>query len=102
MTAENKKAVMLPLASEKSVDATGLKTVKNAVIFQENGLVFIRHYKTVIFAHNPKTGDTEILMNCSNTSNRQIKNALDFFNVPSDKIATLENPEKFGYSESRN
>jgi hypothetical protein len=101
MTA-HKKASMLPLASSDSVDATGLKMVKNAAIFQENGLFFIRHYKTVIFAHNPKTADTEILNDCSTTSNRQIKSALDFFNVPADKINTLENPEKFGFSEERN
>ena len=82
----------------QSVGTQGLKMVKNAVIFQEHGIFFIRHYSTIIFAHNPKTGLTECNFNCSQTSNRQIRSAIDFFNVESENIVDVSDGSKWAYS----
>ena len=72
--------------------------VKNAVIFQERSIYFIRHYATIIFAHNPKTGLTECNWNCSMTSNRQIRSALQFFNVDDENIVNVSDGSKWAYS----
>ena len=81
-----------------SVEIQGLKMVKNAVIFQERSIYFIRHYETIIFAHNPKTGLTECNWNCSMTSNRQIRSALQFFNVDDENIVNVSDGSKWAYS----
>lgn len=92
----NQKATMHPETS--SVDVEGLKMVKNASIFQERGIFFIRHYKTIIFAHNPKSGLTEVNLNCSQTSNRQIRTALAFFNIDADNVIDVSDGSKWAYS----
>jgi hypothetical protein len=81
-----------------SVEIQGLKMVKNAAIFQERSIYFIRHYATIIFAHNPKTGLTECNWNCSMTSNRQIRSALQFFNVDDENIVNVSDGSKWAYS----
>lgn len=82
----------------ESVEVEGLKMVKNAAIFQERSIYFIRHYATIIFAYNPKSGLCEVNMNCSQTSNRQIRSALEFFNVESDNIVDVSDGSKWAYS----
>ena len=77
---------------------TGLKMVKNASIFQERGVYFIRHYQTIIFAFNTESGLCEANWNCSQTSNRQIRNAIVFFNVKSDNIVDVSDGSKWTYS----
>lgn len=84
---ENKKATMQP--SSESVNVTGLKMVKNASIFSENGVYFIRHYKTIIFAYNPQNQKCEVKMGLSLTSNRQIKEALNFFEIQKASITDV-------------
>ena len=90
-----KQKTMIP--SSQSVE-TGIKLVKNANIFSENGIFYIRHYETIIFAHNPKTGLTECNWNCSQTSNRQIGSAIGFFGVKSENIVDVSDGSKWAYS----
>jgi hypothetical protein len=102
MTAQNKKASMLESVNIESLDTTGLKMVKNASIFSSGGILYIRHYATVIFAYNTETNKAEVLLHCSITSDRQIKTALEFFNVPAEKVTEILNGSKWGFSEARN
>ena len=90
------KATMHP--SSQSVEIQGLKMVKKAVIFQERGIYFIRHYATIIFAYNPESGLCEVNMNCSQTSNRQIRSALEFFNVEPENVIDVSDGSKWAYS----
>lgn len=92
----NKKASMLP--DSESVNVSGLKMVKNAVIFQERGIFFIRHYQTIIFAYNPKSKLCEVNWHCSMTSDRQIRSAIKFFNIESDKAIDVSDGSKWTYS----
>ena len=77
---------------------TGLKMVKNASIFQERGIYFIRHYQTIIFAFNTESKLCEVNWNCSQTSNRQIRNAISFFNIANDNIVDVSDGSKWAYS----
>ena len=97
---QNKKASMLP--TSEGISTVGLKMVKNASIFQERGVFFIRHYSTIIFAHNPKSGLCEANWNCSMTSDRQIRAAIQFFNIASDKVVNVSDGTKWQYSGDRN
>lgn len=94
----NKKATMQP--SSESINATGLKMVKNSSVFQERGIFFIRHYSTIIFAYNQKSKVAEINWNCSTTSNRMINRAIEFFNVAKDHQVDVSDDqiEKWSYS----
>ena len=75
-----------------------LKLVKNAHL--ENNVsentMSIKHYETIIFKIHTVSKIAECLKNCSVTSNKQIKYAIEFFN-PVELIET-ENPLKWGYS----
>lgn len=84
----NKKATMHPKNS--SVDFEGLKLVKNASIFSESGVIFIRHYKTIIFAYNPISQKCEVSFGISSTSNRQIHNAINFFEIAEEKVIDVK------------
>lgn len=101
MTA-NKKASMLESVAIETQNTTGLKMVKNASIFSSEGVLFIKHYKTVIFAYNPKTNKAEVLLHCSITSDRQIKTALSFFQIDAENVTEKTTGSKWGYSEARN
>lgn len=92
---ENKKASMLP--SSEGIDLNGLKLVKNATIFSERGIFFIRHYSTIIFAYNPQSRLCEINKNCSVTSNRQIRYALRFFEVLEENTVDVSDGTKWQY-----
>lgn len=98
---ENKKASMLIDSLDKESSSIDLKMVKNAKILNQRGLVFIQHYETIIFAYNPKTKIAECNFNCSMTSNRQIQNALRFFNVLKENIIDVSNGTKWQYSGDR-
>ena len=87
--------------SNDSVNITGLKMVKNANIFSENGVYFIRHYSTIIFAYDPRNHACEAKMNCSTTSNRQIRNALNFFGIDNRQVKDTSNGSKWAYSGER-
>mgnify|MGYP001174559799 CR=1 FL=1 len=86
------------IPSSNSVE-NGLKMVKNASIFQERGVYFIRHYETIIFAHNPQSGLAEINWHCSRTSDKQIRYAIDFFGVKSDNIVDVSDGPKWRFSQ---
>ena len=92
----NTNQQMIP--TSESVEA-GLKMVKNASIFQERGVYFIRHYETIIFAFNPKSGLTECNWHCSRTSDRQIRNAISFFNIADDNIVDVSDGSKWRFSQ---
>ena len=92
-----KQTIMTP----ENKNISGLKMVKQASIFQERGIVFIRHYETIIFAHNLKSKSTECNLNCSMTSNRQIRSAISFFDIDAKNIIDVSDGTKWGYSGER-
>lgn len=92
------KASLKP--SSDSFDAYGLKLVKNASIFCEKDVYFIRHYQTIIFAYDRKNNKVECDWNCSPTSDRQIRNALSFFNLDESKTVNVHDGEKNNFSGS--
>ncbi len=85
------------LGSEDRDLMDGLKFVKNAHIEKIYGLFAIRHYKTVIFIYNPSTEKAEILKNCSRTSDRQIKYAVEFFCVKDENLKSVQCDPKWNF-----
>ena len=77
-----------------------LKMVKNAMIFSKNGIVYIKHYDTIIFAYDSKNGICEADLDCSSTSNRQIRFALDHFGIPPASVINIHDGSKWNYSGS--
>lgn len=78
---------------------TELKLVKKAHL-ETNGIVSqIRHYDTIIFLYNQDTKIASCLMNCSVTSNKQIKYAIEFFRP--EKVNEKLNEDKWGFSGDR-
>ncbi len=77
---------------------TELKLVKGANLESNDGIFTINHYDTEIFTYDRTTKKAHILLNCSVTSNKQIKRAIDFFDVDNDNVIIKENKEKWGYS----
>jgi len=77
-----------------------LKTVKNASIFQDSGVIYCRHYETVIFAYDINNQKCEIRKNLSQTSNKQIKYLIEGLSVPDSIIIDLEsgNSNKWSFS----
>ena len=85
--------------SSEAFNTSGLKMVKNANIFQENGVYFIRHYETIIFAYDPKNQVAEINWHCSTTSDRQIRSAIEFFGINDSQIIDVsDGSQKWRYS----
>ncbi len=79
-----------------------LKTVKNAHIFSSNGVIYCKHYDTIIFAYNTQEGKGECRMNLSMTSNRQIHFLIDGLGLSNDCIIDLEKGhEKWSCSVDR-
>lgn len=93
---KSQEAILKP--SSQGFSASGLKLVKNASIFQENGVYFIRHYQTIIFAYDPSLQHCEANWHCSTTSDRQIRSALDFFNIDQSKVTDTHQGSKWNYS----
>ncbi len=79
----------------------GLKFVKNAHIEKEGVVFIIRHYDTPIFQFDTKTEKAHALMDCSVTSNKQIRYAIEFFCVNPKNLTQENNPEKWSYSGER-
>lgn len=74
---------------------TELKLVKNARLENENGLISIRHYDTIIYTYYERSQTSTCLLDCSVTSNKQIQMANDFFKPK--KIEAEHNKEKWSY-----
>lgn len=91
---KSQEASLIP----SSLGVSGLKMVKNASIFQEEGVYFIRHYETIIFAYDPTNNKVEANWKCSTTSDRQIRSALSFFNLSEEQTVNTHNGSKWNYS----
>lgn len=78
------------IQNNSSLERQDLQTVKNAHIFQDNGIVYCRHYDTIIFAYDRMNEQCEVRMNLSMTSNRQIKYLIIGLSVPNNIITDLE------------
>lgn len=102
MTYTKKKASMLIENIDLETSCIGLKMVKNASLLNQRGIIFIRHYDTIIFAYNPKSKIAECNFNLSLTSNRQISNALRFFNVVHENIIDVSDGSKWKFRGSLN
>ncbi len=76
---------------------TDLKLVKSAVLKHENGVFFIEHYDTKIFEYNPENKEAWCVLNCSKTSNTQIKMAIEFFSLDVENVTVKYNAKKWGY-----
>jgi len=77
-----------------------MKLVKRATLSKDNGVFIIRHYETKIFEYNPQNKEAWAYLNCSLTSNKQIKYAIDFFSLDADKIKIKYSP-KWAFSGER-
>ncbi len=75
-----------------------LKMVKNAKLFSSDKMITIEHYDTLIFTYHEDTKKASCLLHCSQTSDRMIRRAIQFFNVEDSKLHTEYNEEKWGYS----
>jgi len=78
-----------------------LKLVKRAVLQNnvEENTISIQHYDTIIFKINTVSKEATALKNCSMTSNRQIKHAIEFFKPV--KVTETLNDIKWGFSGER-
>jgi len=79
---------------------TSLKMVKRATLVNENGVFLIHHYNTKIFEYNPENKEAWAYLNCSLTSNKQIKYAIEFFSLDADSIKIKYSP-KWAFSGAR-
>jgi len=75
-----------------------IKTVKNASIFISNGVIYCRHYDTIIFAYDKENNVCEIRKDCSMTSNRQIQYLLNSLSLTWDDCTNVNESEKWAYS----
>ena len=82
------------IQNQKDIRRNDLKTVKNASIFQHSGVIYCRHYDTVIFAYDINNQKCEVLMNLSMTSNRQIKYLIEGLSIPESIITDLNKNEQ--------
>jgi hypothetical protein len=96
---QNKTKTMIDSISENQ-SVNGLKFVKNAMSFNQNGVFYIKHYNTVIVAYNPKSDTLEANWNLSQTSNRQIRYAIQYFGVKESNIIDVSNNEIPKWSKS--
>jgi len=92
---KSKNATLIPGNME---GVSGIKLVKEASVFQQNGIYFAVHYGKVIFAYDPKSNKVEADLNCSQTSNRQIRYCLRFFNLDESKIINVHVGSNWNYS----
>tara|TARA_B110000285_G_scaffold161625_1_gene180520 strand:+ start:87 stop:329 length:243 start_codon:yes stop_codon:yes gene_type:complete len=73
-----------------------LKLVKNAHLENNDGIIQIRHYETIIFSFDPLSNKAIVKKDLSVTSNKQIKFAMMEFN-PLKTIEMLPD-QKWSYS----
>ena len=90
---QNKKPSMV--LNENSINTDGLKLVKGAFVLYQRDTIFVKHIKTVIFAYSPLSGLAEVNKGKSNTSDRQIKTALEFFNVLPGNVVNVSDGRKW-------
>lgn len=76
---------------------TSLKLVKGTSLFHKEGKISIRHYDTDIFKYDINTKKAWMLLNCSVTSNKMVKRAIDFFNIDESNLK-VEHAPKWSYS----
>ncbi len=90
------------LIKECDIDSydSDLTMVKKASLFCKDGIIFIKHYSTIIFAYDPKTKRCECDYDCSMTSNRQIRYALLHFDIDSDSVINIHEGSKMNHSGS--
>jgi len=79
---------------------SGLTMVKGAKIFTQKGIIFIQHYETIIFAYDSNKGICEADLDCSMTSNRQIRFALDHFGIVPASVINTHEGDKWNHSGS--
>ena len=75
-----------------------LKMVKGASIFSKDGIIYIIHYNTVIFAFDSINNVCEADLDCSMTSNRQINFALEHFGIVKASVINTHEGSKWNYS----
>lgn len=80
-----------------TIRKTGIKTVKNSVIYEYNNILYCRHYDTVIFAYDMKNNKVEAIKNLSPTSDRQIRYLCKSLGLTWDEIA--DKRAEFNFSE---
>ncbi len=74
-----------------------LQLVKGASVFIKDKIVYIKHYDTIIFAHDIEKGITEADFDCSMTSNKQINYALNHFNIIRASVINTHEGSKYNY-----
>ncbi len=79
-----------------------LTLVKNASVFSKNGIIYIKHYNTIIFAYDSKTKRCEADFKCSMTSDRQIRYALNHFGIEEASVINVHDGSKWDHSGSLN
>ena len=88
----------------KNCDIEGFNSsmdlVKNASVFIKDGIVYIKHYNTIIFAYDQQNNICECDFDCSMTSNRQINFALSHFGINRDMVINTHQGEKWNHSGS--
>lgn len=77
---------------------SGIKLVKNASVFRKDGVFYARHYETIIFAYDEKSGRIEVDWHCSTTSDRQIRYCLKFFGLEAKDTIDIHEGSKWNYS----
>ena len=80
--------------------SSSLRMVKGASVFSREGIFYIIHYSTVIFAYDSINNICEADLDCSMTSNRQIRFALDHFGIVKASVINTHEGEKWNYSGS--
>lgn len=96
----NPKTVLSSLIKNCDIDSFNedLQLVKNASIFVQKGVIYIRHYQTIIFAYDPVSKRCECDLDCSPTSNRQIRFALRHFGIVEASVINVHDGSKMNYS----
>ena len=87
---------------QKLDHSNSLELVKNASVFNHNGVTYIKHYNTVIFAYDSVSKICEVDYDCSSTSNRQIHYALNHFGIPQASCIDVHTDSKNSHSGAFN
>jgi len=96
-TTKSQKAQLIP---KDMYAVSGIKLVKNATVFQKDGVYYAMHYETIIFAYDSKSQRVEANWHCSTTSDRQIRYCLKFFGLDESKVINTHEGGKWNYSRS--
>lgn len=76
-----------------------MQMVKRAFGFRDkNGIFYIKHYGTIIFAYDENNKICEADFDCSNTSNKQIRLALEYFDIVHASVINVHDGSKNNYS----